>query len=251
MRYDFFISKKLNISKNKAKELILSEQILLNVKLFKPAFNVANYAFEKFKIQKSELLSDERLNLNLLESLFVSRAAFKLKHFLDEIKLNINGLNALDIGAAAGGFTEVLLLKGVKSVLALDVGTKQFDEKLRKDGRVSVLENMNLKDFQSKHKFDIITCDVSFTSLKNLLFKINELAKADIILLFKPQFEVGIEAKRDKKGVLKDEKAILKAREDFEKECELLKWQLQSSKISALKGKEGNVEYFYHFKKAL
>lgn len=251
MRYDLFVSKKLNISKNKAKELILREQILLNNKFFKPAFNVAHYAFEKFKIEASELLSDERLSLLLLEGLFVSRAAFKLKHFLDTIRLDLKNKNALDIGAAAGGFTQVLLLKGVKSVLALDVGTKQFDENLRKDERVRVLENMNLKHFQSDIQFDVITCDVSFISLKKLVFKINELAKADIIVLFKPQFEVGLSAKRDKKGVITDTKAILKVRAEFEKECATLGWILKASATSNLKGKEGNVEYFYHFEKGL
>lgn len=254
MRYDFFVSQRLEISKNKAKELILNEQISLNQQFFKPSFDVKNFALTLLKVSElsqNELLQNENLSLNLLEKFFVSRAAFKLKGFLEELRLDIRGLNALDIGSSTGGFVQVLLEKGAQSVVALDVGSNQLHASLRQNERVHVLENVNLKDYETDARFELITCDVSFTSLLPLLGKIDTLAKDAIIVLFKPQFEVGLNAKRDKKGVLKDEKAILRARADFERACATFGWQLKANAASNLKGKEGNVEYFYYFEKRL
>lgn len=89
-----------------------------------------------------------------------------------------------------------------------------------------------------------------FAPLKNVLCCIDEFAKSLILLLFKPQFEVGISVKRDKCGVVKDEKAIFKAQKEFEKECASLGWLLKGFAPSTIKGKEGNVEFFYLYQKA-
>ncbi|TQR33872.1 TlyA family rRNA (cytidine-2'-O)-methyltransferase [Campylobacter sp. MIT 99-7217] len=251
MRYDLFVSKKLKISKNQALELIKNEALSLNLRHFKPSFNIKNYAKSLFAkdFSQEELLSLKELNLKLKTKLYVSRAALKLKAFLEEIKIEVKNKACLDIGSSTGGFVQVLLEKEVKSVLALDVGKNQLHSSLRQDPRIRVAENTDLRAFESKEKFELITCDVSFISLLNLIFYIDELASKDIILLFKPQFEVGKEAKRDKKGVLKDEKAILKARAKFEEECAKTGWVLEHCEISAIKGKEGNAEYFYHYAK--
>lgn len=253
MRFDTFISKRLQIPRNKALELILNESILLNDRIFKPAFDVEKYAqsLEKREVSESELLGLKSLKLRLKSEIYASRGALKLKAFLDEIKasLQINGAKCLDIGAAAGGFTQILLENGAKSVLALDVGKAQLNELLRKNERVRSVENTHLKDFKSDEKFEIITCDVSFISLKSLLARIDELADDKILLLFKPQFEVGVLAKRDKKGVLRDEKAVKAAKIDFERACAALKWRLLGTLPSKVLGKDGNVEYFYLYAK--
>jgi 23S rRNA (cytidine1920-2'-O)/16S rRNA (cytidine1409-2'-O)-methyltransferase len=78
---------------------------------------------------------------------------------------------------------------------------------------------------------------------------VDRLAKNDIILLFKPQFEVGREAKRDNNGVVLDEKAILMAMNKFEEACKLKEWKLIVKSPSKLTGKEGNLEYCYWFNK--
>lgn len=100
-------------------------------------------------------------------------------------------------------------------------------------------------------KFDLITCDVSFISLKEILPSIDALAgeNCDIILLFKPQFEVGRSAKRNKKGVVTDVKAVREARAKFELAAANLGWIMRQTLECEVKGKEGNAEFFYAFNK--
>ena len=100
-------------------------------------------------------------------------------------------------------------------------------------------------------KFDLITCDVSFISLKEILPSIDALAgkNCDIILLFKPQFEVGRSAKRNKKGVVTDAKAVREARAKFELAAANLGWIMRQTLECEVKGKEGNAEFFYAFNK--
>lgn len=237
MRFDQFVSQKLNISRNKALELIENESVLLNDHIYKPAFNVYN------------LMQDE-LKLTLLDEVYVSRAALKLKGFLSEFELDLKGKKCLDIGSSTGGFVQVLLENDVARVVALDVGYKQLHTTLKNNPLVQSVEKTDIKDFKSTQRFDLITCDISFISLTKVLFYIDQLAQDLILLLFKPQFEVGIKVKRHKNGVIKDEKAIIKARAEFEKECAKFGWLLQVTTLSKLKGKEGNVEFFYLYSKA-
>lgn len=248
MRYDIFIAKRLNLSRNKALELIENEDILLNSKLFKASFDVTNLLKNKV-LNEEELLNSKELNLELLRTLYVSRAALKLKHFLKNKNINIGGKNCLDIGSSTGGFVQILLENKALKITALDVGANQLHTTLRDNDKIKLIENMDLREFKSEEKFELITCDVSFISLLNLLFYIDKLALKDIILLFKPEFEVGKEAKRDKKGVLKEEKDVQKAMKNFEKACANLGWILKHNEESKIKGKEGNVEYFYHYAK--
>ena len=100
-------------------------------------------------------------------------------------------------------------------------------------------------------KFDLITCDVSFISLKEILPSIDALAgeNCDIILLFKPQFEVGRTVKRNKKGVVTDAKAVREARAKFELAAANLGWIMRQTLECEVKGKEGNAEFFYAFNK--
>lgn len=250
MRFDKFVSAKLGISRNKAIELIDNESVLLNDKSYKSAFEVKNLFKNAPNLSDEELLNLETLKLTLLDEIYASRAALKLKGFLAEFTLDISGKKCLDIGAAAGGFTQILLENGALSVTTLDIGSNQLDSSLKNNPKVQSIENTDIKAYQSDEKFQLITCDISFISLKNVLFYIDKLAQNLILLLFKPQFEVGILAKRDKNGVVKDEKAIIKAKAEFEKECASLGWLLQAVSESKLKGKEGNVEFFYLYQKA-
>lgn len=245
MRFDLFASKKLNISRNKTLELIENKEILLNGKTYKASFDVSNLC----ENLNDDILFNDELKLELLQDIYVSRAAFKLKYFLDEINLDINNKICLDIGSSSGGFAQILLEKNAKIIYCVDVGNEQLDKKLINNEKIKLYENTDIREFQSYIKFDLITCDVSFISLKNIIFYINNFAKDNIILLFKPQFEVGKNAKRDKKGVVKNEKDILQAKSEFEKECMKYNWVLQKKSISNLKGKNGNVEYFYLFSK--
>ena len=382
MRFDLFVANRLNISRNKAAELIKSGKILLNGKICsKPSFEVGE--FDKFdgtdalnldeatgvnlktgknsaeaetkNLRETNLTDavetackkacngERNLNPNgakieLVGEIYVGRGALKLKSFLAACPLEIKGKNALDVGSSTGGFVQILLQNGAKSVTALDVGSSQLDKSLRTDARVKVAENTDVREFAAgcqslakdgkfngteqnlknqiepnfnpgksnfvqqdgflsepcepafapsnltqagaktdesnltdvdstaksqnakfdssaaknvAPKFDLITCDVSFISLKEILPSIDALAgeNCDIILLFKPQFEVGRSAKRNKKGVVMDAKAVREARAKFELAAANLGWIMRQTLECEVKGKEGNAEFFYAFNK--
>nr|WP_314217612.1 SAM-dependent methyltransferase [uncultured Campylobacter sp.] len=163
--------------------------------------------------------------------------------------LNLAGVDVLDVGSSTGGFVQILLQRGAKSVTALDVGSSQLSEILRRDPRVIVRENTDIREFESEKKFDLITCDVSFISLNLILKSLASLAKSALIVLFKPQFEVGAEIKRNKKGVLKDEKSVRAARAKFEQLCAELGLVVLQTSACKIAGKEGNREFFYLLKR--
>jgi len=110
---------------------------------------------------------------------------------------------------------------------------------------------VEMKGKQSEEAFELVTCDVSFISILQIIGDIDRLAQrgADIVILYKPQFEVGKDAKRDSKGVVQDMDAIARRKEAFEAEAETLGWDLKHQAKSKVSGKEGNREYLYHFKK--
>ena len=387
MRFDLFVASRLNISRNKAAELIKNGKILLNGKICsKPSFEVGEFdkfdssdglnldgtasvnlnggkngGAKKSATAETKNLRDANLadalgvvcekacngerNLNpngakieLVGEIYVGRGALKLKSFLAAYPLDVRGKNAIDVGSSTGGFVQILLQNGVKSVTALDVGSSQLDKSLRADSRVIVAENTDVREFatgrqssvkdakfdgseqnlktriepnlnpcksnfvrqdgflgepsktalatlnlrqaeaktegvnsayvnlapktqdaepdsstpkNALRKFDLITCDVSFISLKEILPSIDALAgrNCDIILLFKPQFEVGRTAKRNKKGVVTDAKAVREARAKFELAAANLGWIMRQTLECEVKGKEGNAEFFYAFNK--
>ncbi|HIP54676.1 MAG TPA: TlyA family RNA methyltransferase [Sulfurimonas autotrophica] len=235
MRLDAYLAQAgVSQSRNKAQTIIKEGLVHVNgVLVKKPAHDVN----ESDKVDVTEHKS------------YVSRAALKLDAFFDEIAFSPKGKTALDIGSSTGGFTQVLLERGVKEVNCVDVGSNQLHHSLRKDERVYLYENCDIRKFQSEKAFDLVVSDVSFISLLHILDDIDRLATADIVLLFKPQFEVGREAKRDKNGVVTDKKAIQNAMQRFEDASFLKSWQLYAKLPSRVTGKEGNLEYCYHFKK--
>ncbi|QEZ88587.1 16S/23S rRNA (cytidine-2'-O)-methyltransferase [Aliarcobacter cibarius] len=235
MRLDLYLTKNFNIqSRNKANELIKASKVKVDNKI----------------ISKASFIVEENMNIELLEEdFYVSRAAYKLKYFLDEIKIDLQDKIALDIGSSTGGFTQILLEHQIKKVICVDVGSNQLHERIKNDERIEFFENCDIRDFKSEICFDIVTCDVSFISILNIINSINSLDFKKLIILFKPQFEVGINVKRDKKGVVKDKDAIEKARSNFLAKTLELKWKLEKNNISKLQGKDGNYEEFFYFSK--
>lgn len=235
MRLDLYLNLNCGIqSRNKASELIKSNKIKLNGKIVTKASTIVENG------DKIEILE---------ENFYVSRAAYKLKYFLDEFKLDLNDKLALDIGSSTGGFTQILLENGVKKVTCVDVGSNQLHENIKNSPKIEFFENCDIRDFKTPLCFDLVTCDVSFISILNIIDSINSLNFKNIIILFKPQFEVGINVKRDKKGVVQDKKAIQRARELFLAKTVSLNWSLIYSSLSKLQGKEGNEEEFFYFGK--
>jgi 23S rRNA (cytidine1920-2'-O)/16S rRNA (cytidine1409-2'-O)-methyltransferase len=139
---------------------------------------------------------------------FVSRGALKLAHALDHFGLTPEGADCLDIGASTGGFTEVLLRRGARSVTAVDVGHGQLATRLTEDPRVRPLSGVNARNLSAQQlpaRPDFIVADVSFISLKLVLPPALELAqeRCTLIALVKPQFEAG-PAALSKGGIVRD-----------------------------------------------
>lgn len=236
MRLDSYIVEiGLVESRNKAQQLIKEHAVSVNGKIIdKVSFDVTE---------------DADVQVNNTE-LYVSRAAIKLKGFLPFTEWEIQGLEALDIGSSTGGFTQILLEEGVIGVTCVDVGSDQLHPSLRNDSRVTLFENTDIREFAPRRSYDLITCDVAFIPLELILPNIDTLASSKIILLFKPQFQVGREVKRDKNGVVKDDKAVGKAMIRFEDSCALLGWKMVAKEIAHISGKEGNQEICYAFIKS-
>ncbi|CAA9455290.1 MAG: RNA binding methyltransferase FtsJ like [uncultured Rubrobacteraceae bacterium] len=131
-------------------------------------------------------------------SSFVSRAGEKLAHALDAFGMEVEGRDCLDAGASTGGFTDVLLRRGARRVIAVDVGYGQLDWRLRNDSRVVVMERTNVRYLSGEDlPFgpDLLVADLSFISLlvalRNLLSTTPSVGEA--VVLVKPQFEAGPE----------------------------------------------------------
>ena len=182
---------------------------------------------------------------------YVSRAARKLENFLAEYAIDMKGKKALDIGSSTGGFAQIVLENSVEALTCVDVGKDQLHISLRENDKVSLFEETDIREFESADGFELITCDVSFISILKITDDIDRLSQkdTDIIILYKPQFEVGKDVKRDSKGVVQDLDAIARRKEEFEVEAVKLGWEEKYQAESKVTGKEGNQEYLYHFVK--
>lgn len=238
MRLDKYLSNKQNISRNKAQALINSGNVFVNEK----------------KIQKQSFEVDDEMNIvvhSFEEIQYVARSAIKLKKFLEENPLDINGKIALDIGSSTGGFCQVLLEKNIWKIYAVDVGTSQLHSILRENPKIISIENTDIRNFKTHQAFDIITCDVSFISLELILESIISLANINtqIILLFKPQFEVW-KKYINKKWVVKNEKIIKITLNNFLQACRNNWLKILLVEKSKLEWENGNEEIFILLKKS-
>ena len=205
------------------------------------------------KLPKASAKIDENSSVEVEdEKFYVSRAARKLENFLAEYPMDFKGLRALDIGSSTGGFAQIVLENGVASLSCVDVGSDQLHISLRQNDKVTLFEETDIREFKSEEGFELVTCDVSFISILKITTDIDRLSRnaTDIIILYKPQFEVGKDVKRDSKGVVQDVDAIVRRKEAFEEAAKKLGWELKYQAFSKVAGKEGNQEYLYHFVKS-
>jgi len=222
-------------SRNRAHEAIKAGQVMVDGKKAKPSAKI-----------------DENTVVDVADAKFyVSRAARKLENFLAEYPMDFKDKRALDIGSSTGGFAQIVLENGAESLDCVDVGSDQLHVSLRGNDKVSLHENTDIRDFEDEEGFGLITCDVSFISILQIIDDIDRLCQegTDIIILYKPQFEVGKDTKRDSKGVVQDLDAIARRKEAFEAEAKKLGWNEKFQSESKVTGKEGNQEYLYHFVK--
>jgi 23S rRNA (cytidine1920-2'-O)/16S rRNA (cytidine1409-2'-O)-methyltransferase len=181
---------------------------------------------------------------------YVSRAAHKLLGALDDLQVAVPA-RALDAGASTGGFTQVLLERGAAEVIAVDVGTGQLAAALREDPRVHVWEHTNVRDLdlrRVRQPVDLAVADISFISLITVLDPIMAVTAPEgrLLLLIKPQFEVGREL-LGKGGVVRSESLRKGAIDGVVAAAAERGWTARAIVPSRLPGPAGNVEYFALF----
>jgi 23S rRNA (cytidine1920-2'-O)/16S rRNA (cytidine1409-2'-O)-methyltransferase len=181
---------------------------------------------------------------------FVSRAGDKLDAALDRFRVDPAGRDCLDAGASTGGFTDCLLSRGARHVVAVDVGYGQLAWSLRTDGRVTVLERTNVRELTSAHlpyAPDLVVADLSFISLRLAVPALAAVAAdgADLLLLVKPQFEAGPDYV-GRGGVVRDEEVWRRAIEGVASALADAGAGALGVMASPLPGPAGNVEFPLH-----
>ena len=201
-----------------------------------------------------KLAEDKPLEVRGQDHPWVSRGGLKLQKAIDHFSLDITGLTAIDVGASTGGFTDVLLTHGASRVYAVDVGRGQLHWKLRQDDRVMVLEQTNarlLTRDEIPDPIDLVVCDASFIGLEKVLPAAMELtaAKAGLVALIKPQFQVG-KGQVGKGGVVRDPELHAQVCREVEDWVNSLPdWSVVGITESPITGPQGNVEFLIHARK--
>ncbi len=182
---------------------------------------------------------------------YVSRGGEKLAGALAAFRLDISGLRCCDVGASTGGFTDCLLQSGAAGVVAIDVGRAQMHERLAADPRVTPYERTDVRNVDPAAigaPFDLVTTDVSFISLTSVMSRLAELALpgAPVVVLVKPQFEVGRQEASKGRGVIRDPEQWQTALDRVLGAATAADLAPQAAIPSPLKGAQGNVEFFLH-----
>jgi 23S rRNA (cytidine1920-2'-O)/16S rRNA (cytidine1409-2'-O)-methyltransferase len=236
------VEKGLAPSRERARALILAGQVRVNGQV----------------VSKAGANVSDEAEVSLIEPdhPYVGRGGVKLAHALDAFAIAVDGRLVLDVGASTGGFTDVLLRRGARQVVALDVGHGQLDWKLRNDPRVIVIERVNARTLtpdqlpQETRAFDVVTMDLSFISLRQVLPAIVPLLApgADLVALVKPQFEAG----RDevgKGGLVRDPAVHARVVDAVTRAADALGLTRVAATDSPIAGAEGNREFFLHFRR--
>jgi 23S rRNA (cytidine1920-2'-O)/16S rRNA (cytidine1409-2'-O)-methyltransferase len=175
---------------------------------------------------------------------WVSRGGVKLAHALDIFAIDPTGWACLDAGASTGGFTEVLLARGARHVVAVDVGHGQLHARLRGDPRIDLREGQDIRTLAPQAPFDLIVADLSFVSLTLIAPALCAHARAGtrLVALVKPQFEVG-RAAVGKGGVVRDPAARAEALARVQAALAALDWHVDATTQSPVTGADGNLEW--------
>jgi 23S rRNA (cytidine1920-2'-O)/16S rRNA (cytidine1409-2'-O)-methyltransferase len=227
------VERGLTQSRERARALIMARQVV-----------VADHVAEK-PGQMVPVTAEVRLKGELLP--FVSRGGLKLQKALEEFNIDVVGLTVLDVGASTGGFTDCLLQRGAKKVIAVDVGYGQLAWKLRQDERVVNLEKTNIR-YLTPDKLpqvpDLAVIDASFISLAKVLPAVLTLLGTGgaIIALIKPQFEVG-RGEVGKGGVVRDSEKHREVIDTIKSVAENLGLEVRGVTESPLFGPRGNREF--------
>ncbi len=227
------VSRGLCESREKAQACIMAGQV---------------YIGEKKVLKSSEMVKPEdELIVRGPSHPYASRGGLKLEKAIASFHADVQDKICMDIGAATGGFTDVLLRNGAKHVYAIDVGYGQFDWKLRNDERVTLMERTNARyltpDMLPLHP-TVTVMDVSFISIKLILPVAASLMGDEgcFYTLIKPQFEVGKD-RVGKKGVVREASLHEEVLNDIVAFAPTFGWQVQALDFSPITGPEGNIEF--------
>ena len=228
-------------TREKAKREIMAGNVLVN---------------EKVETKAGTMFKDtEDLIIRVKDRLkYVSRGGLKLEKAIKVWNLDFKDKLVLDIGASTGGFTDCALQNGAKRVYANDVGTNQLDWKLRNDERVVSLEEKHIKNLEiedlGNNKVDFIVIDVSFISLTKVIGYFDRFLKenSQVVMLIKPQFEVGKE-KIGRNGIVENEEYHNEAIKKIINFIKNLGYELLGVEDSPIKGTKGNKEFLMLIKK--
>ena len=186
---------------------------------------------------------------------YASRGAYKLVGALEAFSgVTVKGRRCLDAGASTGGFTDILLRNDAASVIAVDVGYGQLVWALQTDDRVTVMDRTNVRTLTLEaigDPVDLVVSDLSFISLTLVLPALIGLVRhdGDLVLMVKPQFEVGKE-RLGKGGVVRDPELRADAVRGVARKAAELGWGIEGVAASPLPGPSGNVEYFLWIRKS-
>lgn len=235
------VERKIFETREKAKREIMAGNVLVN---------------EKVETKAGTMFKDtEDLIIRVKDRLkYVSRGGLKLEKAIKVWNLDFKDKLVLDIGASTGGFTDCALQNGAKRVYANDVGTNQLDWKLRNDERVVSLEEKHIKDLEiedlENNKVNFIVIDVSFISLTKVIGYFDRFLKenSQVVMLIKPQFEVGKE-KIGRNGIVENEEYHNEAIKKIINFIKNLGYELLGVEDSPIKGTKGNKEFLMLIKK--
>lgn len=230
------VNRNLVPSRTKAQELIEANVVECNGKII----NKCNYIVTED--DQLTILENDKLK-------YVSRGGLKLEKAINEFNIDFVDKNIMDIGSSTGGFCDCALQHGANSIIAIDVGTDLMDKSLRNNSKIDLHEQTNFKELEHKYfeNIDIITCDVSFISLKRIIEKVSsESIKVDMVCLIKPQFECGKEIARKYKGIILNKDIHINIIDDLIKYFNSLGIYVKGLTSSPIKGGDGNIEYLVY-----
>ena len=220
-------------SREKAQALIMAGQV---------------YVGEKKVLKASEQVAEDApIQLRGVQDAFASRGGHKLEKAITAFGADVSGAVAMDIGAATGGFTDVLLRHGARHVYAIDVGYGQLDWKLRNDPRVTVMERTNARTL-TKEQFSLpptlTVMDVSFISIRLILPVAAGIMGEGgrFLTLIKPQFEAG-RGQVGKNGVVREKEIHERVLREICVFCPSFGWHVAQLTFSPIKGPAGNIEF--------
>ena len=227
-------------SRDRAREAVASGQVTVNGAVAQKAGRL--------------VLPGDAVELAGPPARYVSRGGEKLEGALAAFDLDVAGSRCCDVGASTGGFTDCLLERGAASAVCIDVGRAQMHERLAADSRVTVYERTDVRAVDPESigaPFDLVVADVSFISLTSVMDCLAELAAqgAPVMVLVKPQFEVGRQEASRGRGIIRDPEQWQVALDRVLEAATNAGLAPQAATPSPLKGAQGNVEFFLHLSK--